>query len=159
MRPFCPAIVTLFMLTGAASNSQTLRVKLVNGKSGTPVRDTSVNAWVGDQRKDAVPIPIDGSGNGSLLLTREEADLRVQARSVQPIFLYAPQIRFQVGFVLCQTAQQKYSWLKITPYSTDEWMRTGIVTANTCGKAKAKPEPGTLTIFVRPLTLWEGLSE
>ncbi len=159
MRLFRPAMMALFMLTGAASNCQTLRIKVVNGKSGTTIGNTYVNAWVGNRRKNAVPVPIDGSGNGSLFLTNLEEDVRVQAGSVHPTFLFAPQIRLQVGFVLCQTAQQKYSWLQITPYSTDEWVRTGIVTANTCGKPTAKPEPGTLTIFVRPLTLREKLSK
>ena len=47
----------------------------------------------------------------------------------------------------------------ITPYSTEDWTHTGIVTANTCGKAVAKPEPGVLKLFVRPLNFWEKLSE
>lgn len=76
-----------------------------------------------------------------------------------PTFLYAPEIRVQVGFVLCQVTQKKFSWLQIKPYSSEDWIRTGIVTANTCGKAIAAPESGELTIFVRPLSFWEGISE
>lgn len=76
-----------------------------------------------------------------------------------PKFLYGPEIRVQIGFVLCNAAQKKFSWLQITPHPTGDWARTGIVTANTCGKAVAKPESGELTIFVRPLNFWERMNE
>ena len=158
-RIYC-SILTLFTLLGAPGKAQTLSVRLLNGRSGKPMANTYVNVWVGDQRKAAVPVLIGSNGSGALSLTDRETDVRVQAgSSPSTIFLYAPEVRLQVGFALCQTTRQKYSWLQITPYSTDQWTRTGIVTANTCGKAMAKPQPGVLTIFVRPLTFWEGLSE
>ena len=160
MKRLQSAILALSALTGAEGTAQTLNIKLLNGSDGKSIANASVNVWVGDQRKDAVPILIDSNGNGVLSLTSHEADVRVQAESVHPTtFPYAPEIRLQVGFALCQTTRQKYSWLQITPYSTDAWTRSGIVTANTCGDAKARTEPGVLTIFVRPLTFWEKLSE
>lgn len=160
MKRLHSAILALFALTGAAGGAQTLNIKLLNGKSGKSIGNAYVNVWVGDQRKDAVPILIDSNGFGVLSLINHEAEVRVQAESVHPTtFPYASEIRLQVGFALCQTTRQKYSWLQITPYPTDAWTRSGIVTANTCGKAKAKPEPGVLTIFARPLTFWEQLSE
>lgn len=158
-RLYC-SILAVFALTGAPGKAQTLRVRLLNGRSGKPIANTYVNVWVGDQRKDAVPVSINSNGDGTLSLTNSETDALVQAGSSHPtIFPYAPEVRLQVGFALCQSKRQTYSWLQITPYSTDEWTRTGIVTANTCGKAVANPEPGLLTIFVRPLTFWERLSE
>lgn len=160
MKRLLCSIAALFALTNAAGQAQTLTVRLLYGRSGKPVANTYVNVWVGDQRKSAVPVSIDSNGYGVLSLTDGEAAARVQAGSIHlTMFPHAPEVRLQVGFALCQTTQQKYSWLQITPYSTDEWNRTGIVTANTCGKALAKPQPGVLTIFVRPLTFREGLSE
>ena len=160
MKRFYCSISALFALTGAPSKAQTLSVRLLNGRNGKPIANTYVNVWVGDQRKDAIPVSIDSNGNGALSLTNRETDVHVEAGSSHPLIsLYAPEVRLQVGFVLCQTVRQKYSWLQITPYSTDHWTRTGIVTANTCGNAVAKPQPGVLTIFVRPLTFWERSSE
>ena len=160
MKRLYSSILGLFALTGARGDAQTLNVRLLNGSNGKFIGNTYVNVWVGDQRKDAVPVPINSNGDGALSLTSREADLRAQAGSVHPTtLLYAPEIRLQVGFALCQTKRQKDSWLQITPYSTEQWTRSGIVTANTCGKAVAKPEPGVLTIYVRPLTFWEKLSE
>ncbi len=159
MKRFHLLLLAFSALVGAPCEAQTLRVKLVNGRNGKDVGNTGINVWVGNERKDAVPVSINGEGVGELKLTSPEATTRVEAGSVHPTFPYAPQIRLQVGFALCQNVRQRYSWLQITPYSTNEWMRSGIVTANTCGTATARPEPGTLTIFVRPLTPWEKLNE
>lgn len=160
MKKFCFVILTLVATAGTIGNTQTLHVRLLNGSSGKPISNTYVNVWVGNQRKDALPIPIDRSGIAALRLTGGAPDVGVQAESAHwPTFPYAPEIRIQIGFVLCQVKQQKYSWLHITSYSTEDWTRIGIVTANTCGNAVAKPEPGMLTIFVRPLNFWEKLSE
>lgn len=152
--------LALVALTGVSGNAQTLKVRLLNGISGKPIGNAYINVWVGDQRKDAVSVPIGSNGEGAFILTSREAEVRADAGSVHlTSFPYAPEIRLQVGFVLCQTMRPKYSWLQITPYSTDNWTHTGLVTANTCGKAVTKPEPGLLTVFVRPLTFWEKLSE
>ena len=160
MKRFCSVILSLFAVAGASADAQALRVRLVNGSNGKLITSAYINVWVGDQRKDAVPIPIASNGQAILSLTSSQADAHVQTLSSPwQVFPYAPEIRVQVGFALCQTTRQKYSWLQVTPYSTPDWVRTGIVTANTCGHAMAKPEPGVLTIFVRPLTFWEKLSE
>jgi hypothetical protein len=150
----------MFASVGASGNAQTLHVRLLDGRSGKPIPKGGVNVWVGDHRKAAVPIPGDRNGIAKLSLTNNAGQVNVETGlSDQPTFFFAPEIRIQVGFVLCQAVQKKFSWLQITPYSTEDWTRTGIVTANTCGKAAAIPEPGELTIFVRPLNLWERMSE
>ncbi len=160
MKPTYFLILALFAIGGTSCNAQTLHVRLLNGKTGKPLPNAYVNVWVGDQRKDAVPIVIDSNGEASLSLTNSASDPQLQAESVHsPTFLYSPEIRVQVGFVLCQVTRQKYSWLHITPYSTTDWVRTGLVTSNACGKSATKPEPGVLTIFARPLSFWETLSQ
>jgi hypothetical protein len=159
VRNFRFVLLTPVIIAGAIGNAQTLHIRL-DGRSGKPISNTYVNVWVGNERKEALPILIDNSGVAVLRLTGGAADDGAQAESAHmPTFPYAPEIKIQAGFVLCQVKQQKYSWLTITPYSTNDWVRTGIVTTNTCGKAVAKPEAGVLTIFVRPLGFWEKLSE
>ena len=154
------SVLALFAIVGASGHAQTLSIRLVNGSSGKPIRNAYVNVWVGNARKDAIPVQIDSNGVAKVSLTDRESDVGEQSFPGNPApFLYESEVRLQVGFVLCQVKQQKYSWLQIEPYSTNEWTHTGIVTANNCGKALAKPEPGVLTLFVRPLTFWEKLSE
>lgn len=153
-------LFALVATAGVIGNAQTLRVRLLNGSSGRPIANSYVNVWVGDQRKQAVSVPIDSNGNAVVILAGSKAGVDAQEASAHTgTFPYASEIKVQAGFVLCQDKQQKYSWLHITPYLTEEWIRTGIVTMNTCGKAVAKPEPGLLTIFVRPLSFFEKLSE
>jgi len=160
MKRLWPLLLAIVAAVGATGNAQTLRVRLLDGRSGKPIAKGGVNVWVGDHRKAAVPIPGDRDGIAKLSLTNSAGQVNMEGGpSDLPTFLYAPEIRIQVGFVLCQAAKKKFSWFQITPYSTEDWTRTGIVTANTCGKAVAKPKPGELTIFVRPLNFWEGMSE
>jgi hypothetical protein len=161
MKRLWTLILVFVAVVGAAGNAQTLHVRLLDGRTGKPIGKGGINVWVGDNRKAAVPISGDANGIAklSLINNAEQAKIGAERPSELPTFLYAAEIRVQVGLVLCQAAEKKFSWLKITPYSTDDWARTGIVTANTCGKAVAKSEPGELTIFVRPLTFWEGMSQ
>lgn len=160
MRRFWPILLAVVAAVGTTGNAQTLRVRLLDGRSGKPIANGGVNVWVGDHRKAAVPISGDRNGVVKMSLTDNADQVRVEGElGDPPTFLYAPEIRIQVGIVLCQAPQQKFSWLQITPYPTGDWTRTGIVTANTCGKAVAKPKSGELTLFVRPLNLWERMSE
>lgn len=161
MRWFWPVFLAGVAAVGTIGNAQTLRVRLLDGRSGKPIANAAINVWVGNHRKAAVPVSADRNGVVSMRLTDNADQVRVEGDLVDPpTFLYASEIRIQVGFVLCQAAQQKkFSWLQITPYPTGEWTRTGIVTTNTCGKAVAKLEPGELTLFVRPLNLGERMSE
>src|SRR3982751_4837630 len=102
LKKFCFVILALVATAGAIGNAQTLRVRLLDGRSGEPISNTYVNVWVGNQRKTALPIPIDSSGNAVLRLTGGAADEGVQAESVHwPTFPCAPEIKIQAGFVLC----------------------------------------------------------
>ena len=160
MRRSWPVLLAVVAAVGSTGYAQTLSVRMLDGRSGKPIAEGSVNVWVGDHRKAAVPLLGDRDGKTELSLTNDAGQVKTDGGpSDRPTFLYAPEVRIQVGFVLCQAVRKKFSWLQITRYSTEDWARTGIVTANICGKATAKPQPGELTLFVRPLTFWEGLSE
>ena len=155
-----PVLLAVFATVSATGNAQSLRIRLLDGRSGKPISNGGANVWVGENRKAGMPIPGDRNGIATLLLTDNAEQVNVDAgANAPPTFLYAPEIRIQVGYVRCHAAQTKFSWLQITPYPSQEWTRTGIVTANTCGKAVAKPEPGELTLFVRPLNFRERMSQ
>ena len=96
MKQLCSLTLALFTIAGALSNAQTLHVKLVNGISAKPISNAYVNVWVGDQRKEALPISVDINGIATLSLTSNVSDVHVQAESIRwPTFLYAPEIRVQ----------------------------------------------------------------
>jgi hypothetical protein len=56
-----------------------------------------------------------------------------------------------MGYVPCwvDSNQNKYSWTTITDFSTQDVLRQGVVTANTCGRAAVSANPGQVILFVR----------
>jgi hypothetical protein len=165
------AIQLVVLLVLAASGNglcaQTIRIKLLNGKTGRAIGATCVNTWVGTERKQAMAIPTDKDGVASLRLTEKDAEINTQDPwkacgnngVLNPTLKYASSIQINAGHVLCQVRHQNYTWLAIQRFSTKDVVQSGVVTANTCGNAKASPIPGEITLFVRPLTLWEKLKE
>ncbi|MGA7219445.1 MAG: hypothetical protein WBX38_14075 [Candidatus Sulfotelmatobacter sp.] len=148
-------------------SAQVVKIRLVNGKSGRPIASTCVNTWVGTERKDAITIPTDNEGVAKLYLTDRDAQVNIQSQPrncgnfgvSDPVVKYADTIRIVAGYVVCQSHAPDYSWLSTMEFSMRKILQQGIVTANTCGKAAASPEPGELVIFVRPLSWWEKLKQ
>ncbi len=167
MRVSGPVVLLLALLvcdaSGVGLTDQIITIKLVNGKNGHAMSGRCVNVWVGNQRKDAMAIPVDKEGVASLTLTHNDAEVNTEKRSsscgmfgvVAPVVKYADTIRVNVGYVLCETPKSDYSWLAIKSFPTEQVMQHGVVTRNTCGPATASAKPGELILFVRPLTLWE----
>lgn len=152
---------------GTAVHAQTLRIKLVNGRNGRPIANSCVNVWIGNARKEAMAIPTDKDGVAKLRLTEndDEIDVHNKYKScgdfgvIEPVVNYSDSFRVNAGYVSCQPHRPDYSWLSSQEFSTREVLRSGVVTANACGNAKASPEPGELIVFVRPLTFWEKLKQ
>jgi hypothetical protein len=157
--------VLAFLVFGAGRSlcAQTIEIKLVDGRNGRPMARSHVNVWVGYERKDAIVIPTDTNGVATLCLSRagEEIDVRGYGNNcggsgpANSVVKYQDSLRINVGYVLCQVRKADFSWLAINNFSTEEVLRNGAVSANTCGKAELSPKPGTVVIFVRPLTFWE----
>ena len=152
---------------GTVAHAQGLRIKLVNGRNGHPIADSCVNVWVGNARKEAMAIPTDKDGVAGLHLTESDGEIDVHNRwkacgdfgVINPVVKYSDSFRVNAGYVLCQRRRPDQSWLSIEAFSTQEVLRSGVVTDNACGRANALPEPGELIMFVRPLTLSEKLKQ
>jgi len=164
----CNCLALLFILLStpfwcAGVHAQTLRIKLINGRNGHPISDSFVNVWVGNARKDAMPIPTDQEGIARLRLTEDDSEIDVRNRPgvgvTNPVVKYSDSLRVNAGYVSCQPNRPDYSWLLIQSFSTSDVLRSGVVTVNACGKANASPQPGELILFVRPLTFWEKLKQ
>ena len=162
------ACITLIASScGLTLNAQTIRIKLLNGKNGHPLTGKCVNVWVGNGRKDAMALPANQDGVASLTLTQNDAQVDTQhvwkacglLGVINPTVKYSDQIKINTSYVSCEPHTSDFSWLAIKAFSTKEIVQSGIVTPNTCGKAKASPEPGEITLFVRPLTWWEKLKQ
>ena len=159
--------VLAFCSSGTVLHAQTVQIKLVNGRNGLPMASTCVNVWVGNERKTAMVIPTNENGIALVRLTDKDGEIDTNNRwkscgesgVIRPVVKYNDSVRINVGYVLCQFQKPDNSWLVIQDLSTKEIFQHGIVTANTCGKAVAPPEPGKVIIFVRPLSWTEKLKQ
>ena len=112
-------------------------------------------------------IPTDTNGIAWLRLTDKDSDINIRNRWDRcgdfgvnnPVVKYDDSFRINAGYVLCQLHTHDYSWLAMTDFSTKQVLQQGVVTANTCSKVRASPEPGEVILFVRPLTWWEKLKQ
>jgi hypothetical protein len=160
-------VLLVFGSSGTVLCAQTIEIKLVDGRNGRPIAGTCVNVWVGNERKEAMAIPVDNNGVALLRLTGKGDEINMSNRwkgcgefgVANPVVKYDDSFRINAGYVLCQPRTPDYSWLAITDFSTKYVLQQGVVTTNTCGKVTASPKPGEVTIFVRPLTWWEKLKQ
>jgi hypothetical protein len=151
--------------SGTLLYAQTIEIKLVNGRNGSPLPRTCVNVWVGSERKQAMAIPTDENGVAKLRLTDKDSEVDVRRDwkvcgdfgVIDPVVKYNDSIRINVSYVLCQPHTPDYSWLSLTTFSMERLIQRGIVTPNSCGKATASPKSGEVVIFARPLSFWEKL--
>ena len=171
LQPFRSArqLVVLLCIYSYATvlSAQTLAIKMMDGRNGHPVANTYVNVWVGDGRKDALAIPTDKNGIARLRLTENDAEVNTDDRwkgrgesgVINPVVKYEDFVKVNVGYVVCEPHGTDFSWLEVKHFSTQQLLRQGVVTTNTCGKATASQKPGELIIFVRPLNFWEQLKQ
>jgi hypothetical protein len=148
--------------------AQTLEIKLVDGRNGRPMVGTSayVNVWVGRERKEAIAILTDDKGIARLQLTLNPSEENIPISTghgtiveSHPVVKYAESFRINAPYVLCGAEKGDRSWLDLKNFSTKEIFDHGYVSANTCGKVKATPQPGQVILFVRPLTFWEKMKQ
>jgi len=158
-----PFVLVAIASWGTALHGQSIRIKLVNGRNGSPMAHTCVNVGVG-HIVHMLAIPTNEDGIAELRLTHNDSEINTQNHwkgcgdwgVIDPVVKYGDDIGINAGYVLCQM-RTDYSWLAITKFSTLEVLQHGIVMTNTCGKATASPTPGEVVLFVRPLTWWEKL--
>lgn len=152
---------------GPPLSAQTLEIKLINGRNGHPVANACVNVWVGNERKSPFSIPTDSNGITRLRLTENDSEVNTDHRwakcgdfgVISPVVKYKDFVEVNVGYVVCEPHGTDFSWLEAKRFPTKQFVREGLVTANTCGKPVASARPGELVIFVRPLNWWEKLKE
>lgn len=141
--------LALLLIIGAtfssiAAQSQTLRIKLVDGRNGKPIANSCVNVWVEKTQKEALAIPTDENGIAQLRLTNDDGEIDSHNRwepcdifgVVDPVTKYSESFRVNAGYASCEPQHSNYSWLSIQSFSTRDVLRDGLVTANTCGRLK-----------------------
>jgi len=115
-------------------------LRILNGKTGWPVWVELPNVWLGGANSPIDPPP-QTNLRGEIKLEVPAADLR--------------ELRFLPNwYVDCRSSDDQLAGNKLK-YSIGEILAVGIVAENVCGKPRAKPTPGVLTLYVRPRTWTE----
>lgn len=160
-------------LAGNALQAQTIRVKLVNGRNGKPIADKCIRVGVGDKSDlkgrgwSGGDMQTDASGVVTLHLVVGNAAINTQDERrgcaggvvASPVLKYGNTVGVRPFLAFCQPRGSNYPWLGGEVFSTKKVLQEGVVTPNTCGKAKASPKPGQIIFFVRPLSWWEKMKE
>jgi len=116
----------------------TIIIRLLNGKTGKPAKNSVINVWLEDAQIAASNPTTDS--NGEIRLRIADAESKT--------------VRFLPGdSVDCR--YRKGQLFEPVKFPMQEILSHGIVAPNLCGKATAKPTPGVLVIFVRNLTFME----
>lgn len=157
-------IVVLVGFLGMGTRAQTIRIKLVNGKSGRPMANKCVNVGI-DHLGHMLAIPTDEEGIASLRFTDKDAEVNTEKAwhecgdfgVINPVVKHAESIRIDADYVSCVRRVPKHSWMVSMTFPIAKVVQSGIVGENVCGKAKVSPEPGEVVLFARPPTLWEKL--
>jgi hypothetical protein len=139
----CPltrlALLCALLIAPCVSHAQTaeIHIRIVNGKTGRPIKTETLRVWTTRNHVDADLWPTDA--NGAILLKVDSA----------------AQIALDENLnASCRTLpanQQSFQLL----YSVAEILNKGISTDNTCGTIRVTAKPGELILFERPFTLME----
>ena len=122
----------------SVAEGDTLIIRLLNGKTGKPVKNSVINVWLEDTQVAALNPTTDS--NGEIHLRTANAQRKT--------------LRFLPGnSVDCR--YQKGQLFEPVKFPIQEILSHGVVAPNLCGNATATPSPGLLVIFVRNLTLME----
>ena len=131
---FCPA--------QNASHEVALRkitIRLLNGKTGKPVKNDTPSIWFDDAKSPIFPRMI-ADGEGVIEVNNSQfREMRI----------------FPSENVDCRYKGVSFDGVIFPKYSLDEIVAQGVVAANVCGKQQTESQPGVLVLYVRPLTFGE----
>jgi hypothetical protein len=134
----CPGLLGMLpavLLIGNFLPAQTVRVQLVNGRSGKPIAKVHLQIQLADEK-----------GPSPTLTTNRKGEIQFESRGVRTFRVYP------VGQVDC--GEQAVGAPKPT-YSVAEALETGLRTQNNCGAYNPQPVPGRLIYIVRAATWLE----
>jgi hypothetical protein len=165
-------VLLLFASSATALRAQTIEIRLVNGKTGRPVAHGCVGAWMKDPSKQmSLYIPADTDGVARLRLTRNDSEVDVSYNpklgcggtgAINPVLKYDDTLTTYTTGANPSCAfpeSMPNGRYKEMDFPSKEVLQRGVVSANTCGKAAASPQPGVVILFVRPRNFWEKVQD
>lgn len=177
-RPFERGFFILITLSLLAPllHAQEVRIRVVNGRNGKAISKECVNVSLGSWHGADLLVPTNKDGVAVLHLRGDDvtADAACQGWPKAAHRLEGADAISIMGdyYVACQEYGKFATGERTTPenwptvvkelvptYSIKEIMQSGVASANTCGKVRAKAMPGELIFFVRPRSFFERLKQ
>lgn len=158
-------LVILATLCNSSVFAQGIRIRLLNGRNGHPIKDC-LNVWTSPVQR--TPFVVRTQKNGIAVVVINDRNASEERQIVAPCkavptsasIAHADTIGVWPDLeVDCRPRNE----IGISPtrtkfYSVDEILKIGVAVTNTCGKFKTNPVPGELIFYVRPAHWWEALS-
>jgi len=161
----------IWVLCVTALRAQAIQIKLVDGKTGRPVAGACVGAMMTKDYRKRVSIPMDKDGIASLRLTQKDNEVgsAVDTKlgcggdgAINPVFKYADSLTtYTYGdHPSCAFPESMpNARYKGIDFSTKDVLEHGVVSANTCSRVTASPQPGEIILFVRPRNFREKVKD
>lgn len=137
VRRWVPALLLAIGVPSTFAQTSVIRVRVVDGRTGKPVRTGNLNVWTSPNQIASSDIPLNREGIAMIQISHEDT-IRI-----------FPGFDFFCGVRTPGSVGQEFP--------VDEVLRTGAATANGCGKANTAVKPGEIVVYVRPLTFWEAM--
>lgn len=157
------ASLVLLGVSGAA-RGQEIRVKFLDGRIGRPVTYEAAQMWVGTRTRLLVAPANNKRGTAKFIYTGHSIRAIWPPNTKRPRYdpreLMVPPDLERIA--AAPTVAAGICWDLGSPpldpwYRISEVLQHGAVSENHCGKATAKPKPGELILFIRPLSIWRRL--
>jgi hypothetical protein len=126
----------LLLGTAADAHAVSVRIRVLDGRTGRPVAGEHLQIWMNEARGAARDV-VTGKDGIALLEAPSGATIIVATD------LYFDCRPFKKGDAR-------------PSYSVGEIVSAGVTAANTCGNADPEARVGELLLFVRPIHWWEG---
>jgi hypothetical protein len=164
-----------FASYATALSAQTIQIKVVDGKTGRPVAGVCVGVWITDASNKTLPltpyIPADKNGVARLRLAQKDNEVNISydpklgcggSGAINPVLKYDDTLTSYttLDHPSCAFPQSiPNARFNEIDFSTNEVIQHGVVSANTCGKVTASPQPGEVILFVRPRNFREKVQD
>ena|ERR1700761_9438963 len=127
-------VTCLLLTTCAHSAPRQIKIKLINGRNGEPVKEAIVDVSFGGK---VIPPP-------TQVVTNSDGDANLQISNSAETIMISSQL-----VVDCRPENHK-NYIEENAYRIQEILSRGVATENTCGKARVQQTPGVLIFYVRP---------
>ena len=158
------------VFSGYLLQAQEIRIRVLNGRNGKPIRNECLNVWTGTSRGEHLVAATNQGGiailhivGGGIETNNGCAGWPVRTSgetNIDGISVSADR------YVACQenakptSGQTPTDPLKLMPfYPITSILQLGVSSSNQCGKIREKANPGELIFFVKPRGFWGSMRE